>query len=463
MKRTMLLILLFTVTVFMVSAETKSQPAQPDSKIGYLINERVDKHHQDFGIVVGIVSEQGHKIISYGKQSRRGKPVDGNTLFELCSVTKVFTSLLLADMVKRGEVNLDDPIEKYLPKSVKVPAGNGKKITLLHLATHTSGLPNTPENKSDNDGTLGYEHFTKQKLYDFLSTCTLTREPGDRFHYSNLGAALLGHALSLIAGKPYDQLVLERICQPLGMKSTRRELTRSLSKRLAVGYFLDGQQATSTDMPAVLGGAGGLRSSAKDILIFLEANMGLHKSRLFNAMQDTHTGRFNISKNIVKIGLAWTVVQKEDVHILIHEGARDGYRAFIGFNPRKKIGVVVFANFQDIITDIGIYALTGQREILKLSESQEANEVKVDPEIYNDYAGKYQVTPSFFIHVTKEGDRLFAQGTGQPKFELFPEAETTFFLKAVRAKIIFERDSSGKFTRLIVRSSTGDEIGKKID
>lgn len=125
---------------------------------------------------------------------------------------------------------------------------------------------------------------------------------------------------------------------------------------------------------------------------------------------------------------------------------------------------MVLANFEDIIDDIGFYALTGKQEILKLGDYEgKPQQVHVDPRIYDDYTGQYQTTPSFFISVTREGDRLFAQATGQPKFELLPESESTFFLKAVRAKIIFKQDSSGKVYRLIVRSSEGDEISKKIE
>jgi len=467
MKKTIRLILLLTVLIAMVSTGAISQSTQLDqraSKIKELIQERVERHHQEFGLIVGIVSERGRQIIKYGKQCREGKAVDGSTLFELGSVTKVFTSILLADMITQGEMNLDDSIEKFLPPEAKVPARGDAKISLLHLATHTSGLPNTPHSKTGDESEPGYVNFTKHKLYGFLSNYTLSRKPGTQFEYSNLGFGLLGHLLSLKTGKSYDRLVEERICRPLGMNDTLRELRPEMNERLAVGYFLDGQQARRYPMPPVLAGAGGLRSSANDMLSFLAANMGLDSSPLFTAMQETHKGRFSISKDVVKVGFSWIVVKGEDIHIVLHGGATDGYRAFIGFDPKEKIGVVVLANFEDTIDDIGFYALTGKQEILKLGDYEgKPQQVHVDPRIYDDYTGKYQTTPSFFISVTREGDRLFAQATGQPKFELLPESESAFFLKAVRAKIIFERDSNGKVYRLIVRSSEGDEISKKIE
>jgi len=467
MKKTIRLILLLTLWIAIVSTGAISQSTQLDqreSKIKELIQERVERHHQEFGLIVGIISERGRQFFKYGKQCRGGKAVEGSTLFELGSVTKVFTSILLADIVSRGKMNLDDPIEKFLPPEVKVPAREDVKINLLHLATHTSGLPNTPHSKAEEESVPGYVDFSTPKLYTFLSNYTLSRKPGTQFEYSNLGFGILGHLLSLKMGKSYDQLVEERICRPLGMNDTLRELRPEMHERLAVGYFLDGQEAKNFHMPPVLAGAGGLRSSANDMLSFLAANMGLESSSLFNIMQETHKGRFSIRKDVVKVGLSWIVVKEEDLHIVFHGGDTDGYRAFIAFDPEQKTGVVVFANFEDTIDDIGFYALTGKQEILKLGAyAGEAQQVQVDPRIYDDYIGKYQTTPSFFISVTREGDRLFAQATGQPKFELFPESESTFFLKAVRARIIFERDNSGKVYRLIVRSSEGDEISKKIE
>jgi CubicO group peptidase (beta-lactamase class C family) len=467
MKKTIQLVFLLVALIAMASADTMPQSTQSEqraNKIKKLIQERVERHHQEFGLVVGIVSEEGQQIIKYGKQCLGGKAVGGKTLFELGSVTKVFTSILLADLIRRGEMNLDDPIEKFLPKEVKVPAWEEIRITLLHLATHTSGLPNTPQIKTEEESIPGYINFSKHKLYNFLSHYTLSRQPGIQFEYSNIGFGLLGHLLSLKTKKPYDQLVEERICRPLGMNNTRRELSPEMNRRLAVGYFLDGQQAKHSHLPPILAGAGGLRSSVDDMLSFLAANLGLESSPLFNVMQETHKGRYSISKDIVKVGFSWIVVQEEDIHIVFHGGDKDGYRAFIGFDPRKKIGVVVFANFEDKIDDISLYALTGKKEILKLGTSKEKlKQIQVDPRVYDDYIGKYQTTPSFFIVVTRKGNRLFAQGTGQPKFELFPESESSFFLKAVHAKIIFERDSKGKVYRLIVRSSEGDEISKKIE
>jgi D-alanyl-D-alanine-carboxypeptidase/D-alanyl-D-alanine-endopeptidase len=452
------LVLVFTIPHSFLTAQNETI----ESRIREVIKERVDKYGKSFGIVVGIINENGNKIISYGKLSKDGPEVDGDTVFEICSVTKVFTAILLADMVERGEVGLNDPIDKYLPDSVKVPTWNGKKITLLHLATHTSGLPNTPQVYSPRDDKPGYVDFSVDQLYDFLSNYTLTREIGSKYQYSNLGMGLLGHVLSLRTGEPCRTLIIERICQPLGMKSSRFELSPVLQSRLAQGQYLDGQVAHKHQIPPLLSGAGGLRSTANDMLKFLAANIGLLKSPLYTAMQKTHTGQKSIKGDEFKIGLAWFVIREDDLHILLHGGERPGYRSFIGFDPQKKTGVVVLANSAQIIMDIGFFALTNELKVFKLGAYKEPEMVPVDPAVYDDYVGQYQVTPTFIISITKENNRLFGQGTAQPRFELFPESGTKFFLKAVRAKITFVKDSKGNVIKLIVHSADGEEVGIKI-
>ena len=149
------------------------------------------------GIVVGVIEPNGRRVVAYGHLAN-GDPrtVDGDTIFEIGSVSKVFTSLLLADMVNRNEVALDDPAAKYLPDDVTLPERSGKAITLLDLSTHSSGLPPLPTNLKPKDPRNPYAGYTVDDLYQFLSGYTLPRDPGSEFEYSNLGAGLLGHLLA---------------------------------------------------------------------------------------------------------------------------------------------------------------------------------------------------------------------------------------------------------------------------
>ena len=147
----------------------RSRRSYPDADIRAILVDRIDVQHQGVGIVVGVIDPTGRRVVAYGKTAKDGKPVDANTVFEIGSITKVFTSLLLADMVQRGEVALTDPVSKYLPPDVKVPERGGKKITLVDLATHTSGLPRMPSNFHPKDPANPYADYTVAQFYEFLS------------------------------------------------------------------------------------------------------------------------------------------------------------------------------------------------------------------------------------------------------------------------------------------------------
>ena len=246
-----------------------SQIAPPDSAIARWIAERVDNGYAS-GIVVGILDGGRTRFISRGGNEASGKALNGESIFEIGSITKVFTNILLADMVQRGEVALDDPVSKYLPVSVKVPSRSGKEITLLDLATVSSGLPSLPSNMAPKDMGNPYADYTVQQMYDFLSSHTLRRDPGATYEYSNLGMGLLGHALALRAGKSYEQLLTERVLEPLGMRDTRITLTPSMTRRFAVPHDGDLEVVKPWDLPT-MAGAGALRSSAREMLRFAAA------------------------------------------------------------------------------------------------------------------------------------------------------------------------------------------------
>ncbi len=180
------------------AAPTQTEPPGiSDSEIHKILVDRIDIEKQAVGIVVGIVSPQGRRIVAYGSLDQGDpRPLNGDTVFEIGSTTKVFTSLVLMDMVQRGEVSLDDPASKYLPPTVHVPERGGRKITLRDLSTQTSGLPRMPGNFHPKDPGNPYADYTAVQLYEFLSGYTLTRDIGATYEYSNVGVGLLGHVLA---------------------------------------------------------------------------------------------------------------------------------------------------------------------------------------------------------------------------------------------------------------------------
>jgi len=195
--------------------------AQDLGELKSLILNRTDENHKAVGIVVGLVDATGERFLGAGATAPGGNVApDADTVFEIGSITKVFTSLILADMVGRGEVKLDDPVAKFLPASVKLPERDGKKITLIDLSNQVSGLPRMTDNFKPADGADPYVDYGPDRLYEFLSRYHLTRAIGEKYEYSNLGVGLLGHALALKAGVGYEELVRCRVLEPLGMSDT---------------------------------------------------------------------------------------------------------------------------------------------------------------------------------------------------------------------------------------------------
>src|ERR1035437_6991208 len=272
-----------------------------DAEIQAILTDRIDKLHQNVGIAVGIVDANGRRFVSYGNFSVKDpRPVGNDTVFEIGSTTKVFTSTVLADMVQHGEVSLDDPVAKYLPADVKMPQRGGKQITLVDLATHTSGLPSLPSNMALKDPNNPYADYTVASLFQFLSSYELTRDIGSKFEYSNMGAGLLGQALARRAGTDYEALIRARITGPLKMENTRIALSPEMKSRLAPGHNFARQPAANWDFPALAGaGAGALRSDARDVLTFIAAHLGYVESPLALAMAAMTKVRRPICANLV--------------------------------------------------------------------------------------------------------------------------------------------------------------------
>ena len=317
------------------------------------IRERVDNGTHS-SIFVGIIDEDGTEQYHYGQTAKDGSPIDENTIFETGSISKVFTSLILADMVVREEVNLDDPIDKFLPEGIQTPLFNGKKITLLDLATHTSGLPVMPNYPPNPDLDKEYD-YSKEGLYEYLSDYTISREIGSQYEYSNTGGSLLGHVLSLQADKSYEQTLNERVLDKLGMDSTCVNQCDELRERFAKPHAL-GELADETIFDDEMAGAGGVRSSGKDMLVFLSYAMDLEDSELQPSFELAQTANHEINE-ILSIGLGWHIIDNGERNIIWHNGATNGFASFVGFDSDSNEGVIVLTNSQVLVDEIGLDVL----------------------------------------------------------------------------------------------------------
>lgn len=333
-------------------------PTEGELLLSTVFLNQVKEFSPDISMVIGIISPNGTQVYSYGNISKENSTnVNGDSIFEIGSITKTFTTALLVDMVKQGLVDLDAPIEEYLPDNVKVPAYNGHLITIENLATHSSGLPDFPTGWKRNVS------YTNEQVYSFLSNTTLQREPGVFANYSDFGMGLLGHILSIKSGISYENLVEDRILSVLGMNSTGMAMNNTavmypdiFNSRLARGHS-GGKEVGLEFIPEALQPAGALYSTANDLMKYLSANQGLIKTKINDILKETHlirieyqqppatraTGEFfspNKTMGTSYVGLGWFIDTNLGAEIIQHSGEIEGYSSFIGFNPDSQVGFV---------------------------------------------------------------------------------------------------------------------------
>jgi serine-type D-Ala-D-Ala carboxypeptidase/endopeptidase len=327
-----------------------------DETVSWILDRHARKH---IGVTVGVLWERERWTFGRGRlRATEAAPVDANSVFEIGSVTKVFTATLLADTVEQGLVQLDDPIQRYLPENVHVPI-RGRPITLSDLATQTSGLPRLPPGlfqRSLRQRHDPYAGFSEQDLLHALAKTRLRGAPGVRHRYSNFGFGLLGYVLARRAETSYDELLRDRICAPLGLTDTGLEVADGASERSADGHNRRGRSVPHWHLDA-LAGAGGLRSTVNDLLPFLEPQLTDSATPLARAAHVTHEPR--ATRGRLEQGLGWVSLplRGDTRRMLWHNGGTGGFRSFLGFVPDTRVGVVVLSNSARSVDTIGFRIL----------------------------------------------------------------------------------------------------------
>lgn len=305
------------------------------------------------GLSIGILKDGKVSLYNYGEviKSKKRLPT-ANTIFEIGSITKTFTSTILAYYVNEGKVSLADPVTKYLPDSV---AHNPElqKVTLLNLSNHTSGLPNLPGNfalQRPYDKLNPYKNYNRQLLFNYLKNCTLDSKPGEKYTYSNLAVGLLGAILEQVSGKSFEQLVADVICTTLQMKSTVQHLYPIMSTRFTTVYDDDGNPTPTWDFD-VLAPAGALRSTINDLLLYAKANIIKTDTKLSKAIELTHQITFNTD---TKLGLAWHIIEVNGVSYYFHNGGTYGSSSFLAYNIDKSVAVIILSNASASTDALGV-------------------------------------------------------------------------------------------------------------
>lgn len=428
--------------------------AVPESVRG-AIREAIANGHRG-GVVVGLVNRAGVHTFALGVGEDRAAWPGPETIFAVGSLTKVFTALLLADAVERGEVDLDDPVSTHLPGSPAIPARDGTTLTLRHLATHTSGLPREPEWDWRRDDAA-------TRLVAMAGSYAYPAPYGSRYVYSNVGMALLGRALEVRTGMTLPELLEARVAGPLGLVDTGYEPRPEDRPRVAMPHRgTERIPLESLDAPVAARAAGGVYSTAEDLLRLLQAALAVDGDPLGGALALMARRYAATDEDGLSMGLGWKIHEDGERRIVHHGGESAGHQAFMGYDPAAGVGVVLLADSRsrDDLDRVALHLLDPRIPLPDFSHPPEAT---VAPEVLASYAGRYVVEGDNPIEIgTRDGRLLFIERT--PEGELVREttvrasSDTEFYFLEIPATLAFVPGDAGGSGPVLVLRIRGDVV-----
>jgi len=383
------------------------------------------------GLVVGLYDAGRVEIYGFGTGPNHAPP-DGTTLFELGPVTKVYTSLLLADAVQRREVELDTPLSDLLPLGVTVPIRDHVAITLKHLALHSAGLPRLPPSLVAHSGDPDpYAHYGEDALYKDLILTQLEATPGTQVSYSSFSTGVLGFALGRKLGGGYAKQLTERVLRPLGLTDTFLAVPAAAAARRATGTNEDLAPAAPWTFDALAGSAA-LISSARDQLHLVEAELDAADGgsrplrRAMKLSQEPQLERAGDNE-----GLGWMI---DSAGRYWHNGGTGGFHAYVGFDPKTRRGVVLLASTSTALIDRLVDTM------YKILDGKPPAPVKLaDAATLATFAGTYELSGAK-LQIIAEGKRLYLEGPGEPRHRLSPLSDHEVWLEALQSIASFEKE-----------------------
>jgi CubicO group peptidase (beta-lactamase class C family) len=428
--------------------ETRSEL---EAKLDELIAPLVEKDLFSGSILVA----KGGEIIlqkGYGLADREhGVACAPDTKYRLGSVTKQFTSMMIMQMQEEGLLSVEDALSKYIPDYP-----NGEEITIHHLLTHTSGVPNFTS-FPDYEKTMMIPTTLEEIIARFKDK-PLDFEPGERFSYSNSGYILLSYILEKVSGKSWETLLHERITGPLGLEETGYDRHETILPQRAIGYALDGLKVVNSayiDM-SIPSGAGAMYSTVRDLYKWDRA---LYTDKLLK--KESLERMFTPFKS--NYGYGWMIRDEDGRKLIAHGGGINGFVTVIKRYVDDDTVIVALCNmespyFNKVVETVTALVWGKEPQPIKVRTA-----IEVDRKLLEEYAGKYMLNPQFIITFTVEDGRFYTQATNQPKFEVFAESETDFFLMVVDAQVTFVRGDDGKVSHLILHQGGQDQKAVKVE
>ncbi len=369
-----------------------------------VLRVRIDICKRAVGGIIGLVDERGERMVAYGHPAHdESGSIRPDAIFELGCVTKVLTALLCGDMLERGEIRLDEALAPYLPPDVPTVGRNGVAITVAHLLTHSSGLPDHP-----------LELLAPiEQVHEFLRDYVPRHDVGAYYEYSTLGFSLLGEVLARRAGTSHADLVGARICAPLGMTDTSIHVSAASASRVVTGHDTALVPLPPTGIPPMTGGYG-FRSTARDLLRLAAACTGRMPTALDPAIARTMSIRRPGRPGIERMAMGWHITALNGIELFVQDGRSTGHRAFVGFVPQERRGMIALLNgvAPGGVTDAcrhflnPAYSLLPPQSPLLRPPREAPPSTVLGAEDAAPFVGLYQLTPRFRLDVRSDADGL---------------------------------------------------------
>lgn len=419
------------------------------------------------GLSVGYIEGEHYGIVHLGSSNQAKEKANNLTVYEIGSVSKVFTGLLLADAVSRDAINLNAAADVANPAGIRLPSRDGRSVKWIDLSTHRAGLPRLPGNLPLTDSVNPYREYDSKKVAAFLNQYELPRQPGKSQEYSNLGASVLGYLVAQKAGKSYQQLLRERIAEPLRMTDCTVSLSSDQMKRLATPHDKFGS-ATSPWTFADLPGAGGIHATMRDMMRFAKAQLSPPSGTLGDAIELAWKQQSEADASGPAMGLGWMIAG--DGQTRWHNGQTGGSHAALFLNRTLKCAVVVLCNTA-VTNEVDQLAMqlvmkaAGQEVKPEPSDTsdQDSDKLAIDAKLRSRLVGRYQLKPDFIFTVRDRDGHLMVGITNQATQEVYPDSPTRWSYRGVDATLEFKLPKTGPAKSLVLHQNGAKQTARRID
>lgn len=424
-----------------VVLSTASAMATSEHDLRDALERRFNGDRSGACIAAAVVENGAKAQVYFCADAKSERSIDDRTVFEIGSITKTMTAALLAEIIGRGEMAVDDPLARLLPPGTIAPSFNGTQITLGNIVTHTSGLPSFPWRITDMSNP--YARLNEADLLGTLANTTLRRAPGSQREYSNFAFMVLSYALAKRSGRDFETLLREHLLSPLGMHDTY-VVRRPPTVRVAEGHLSNSRPTGPWDVHVDLAGAGGVRATLPDMVRYLEGQLGTRDSLITPVLARTQEQVATVNGQAT--GMAWEILSTENGRtFVIHPGGTGGFSTFFAFDRAAKHGVVLLSD--TALTDVGGLRRLGLHLLdPSLPAGTPRTMATAETKLVDALAGRYRLRSGLGMELRRKGNKLAIQADGQPEFEMEYDSAGEFYPIEFDAVLRPRRKIDGTYT-----------------